>query len=225
MSTERNPVKTRTLALVAVLALALVGCTATPTPEPSSPPATPDVPVAASVVVSADKVTVLDEDGTEISSYDYFAEDAQRAITELTYIFGFRAELTEQEAQSHAPRTTIHVWNGFELSEYHDVTPSSPEVNSFAVAVTTADVNGVEISAEGGVAVGTEELAAAPVAYRHVPNNGEVDPVDLYYLDETPVEIAGSPDYEPAALSVEAWVTGKDRLVTRMYAPMRNWGP
>ena len=214
----------RNVALIAVLAIGLVGCTAAPTPEPTSPAETPEAPQAASIVVSAETVTVLDDEGTELTSWSYFEPDAERAISELTFIFGFRPELTVQEATPDQPATTVHVWNGFEFTEYQDVTPSFPEVSSFSVGVTVPEVSGVAISTEDGVAVGTEEVAASPNAYRHVPNTGEADPVDLYYYDETPVDIAVVPDYEPAALSVEAWVTGKDRLVSRIYAPIRNWG-
>ena len=223
--------KTRTLTMIAataIVALGLAGCatevprppTATTDPTPTQSPSVE----ASSIIVSSETVTVLADDDTELASYGYFEPSATQAIDGLTEWFGFAAEITEQEAVSSAPRTTIHQWQGFELWEYPDVTSAFPETNTFRVVLKTASVDDIAVSATGGIAVGMEETVAAPLAYRHTTDTGGTEVVDFYRYDETPVETDVMPDYEPAALSINVWVTGKDRLVTRIDAPSRNWG-
>lgn len=227
-------------ACISALALSLTACTAPSSPpatsEPSSSPitspessaspeASAEAPAeAASIEVSVDGITIVGEDGAAISEFGYFDEDAAPAIAALTAAFGVAPVEAPFGSTNHPEsNSVISEWSGFELRDRTAATVH-PDFPNFTVQVSVAESNGITIRTTDGVRVGMPLTEVEALAYRNWVDTGTGAEIQMFLLEEQPVETSTSPDYEPAALSVIVWSTSPDAGVTDFAAPAANFG-
>jgi hypothetical protein len=235
--------------LGAVALILLTGCVTTPTfptsppsspagtptsPSPSpaatAPPSPSPAPVAAPdrVVIDAEFIRVLADDGSELARFDYFQPTAE-VIAGLDSYLG-ASEQTWFEGRGHAMPATYHDWGGLRLA---DTVPAGqrPYDPEHWVSVTSVDANGVTIMAPDDVVVGdavgplieadgtdevhrwtSPETAVASVSFR----------IDLVELPPMP-GADPSDDWSP---SFGVMVVGDETagVVTRLAAPSANFG-
>lgn len=225
----------RAIALCALFAAGLVGCASTsepaksPTPKatasstPVAPAVAPEDPAVASIVISTKGVALLAVDGASVSQLDYFDVDVEPAIEALTDAFGFEPEVSHEEAVTHFAASTTRNWAGFQLVDLETDT-RFPDLPNFSVDVATAEVAGIAIHTREGVRVGMLGSEVEPLSYRHWLDTGGTEDIDIYLLDQVPVEVADRPDYEPAALSVSVRAASPRGVVDLLSAPGANWG-
>lgn len=167
-----------TTALAVVALLALSGCTpATPTPSatPSSampsaiatptPTPTPVAPVAASVVVTATSISVLDAASTVIVDIP-FTTNGDTAADQLAVALGATPVETVRTGTNCARAGTEYDFGGLRIDGAGTITTAPPAVFSVHVD-TAATATGVAIAGPAGVQVGkalADVVAAIPAA-------------------------------------------------------------
>lgn len=223
------------LACASALALALSACaaptpaatatntpsitpsaSATPTPEPAAQPA--------SIVISSAGFTILDANNQALGEFDYFEGDATAAIAALTTAFGSAPVESEFGSTNHPESNSIiSSWAGFELRD-RDADASYPDVPSFSVDVTTAEINGVSIRTTDGVQVGMPLVQVEPLSYRNWVDTGTGAEIPIFLLEQLPLTIERGADYEPAAFSVVVSSEAPAKTVTSIGAPGANFG-
>lgn len=120
-----------TVVLALVVATALSACIGGSGPTASTPPATsaaptsapptPEAPVAASVAITAETISVLAADGTVLESFDYF-QPTNEVVAGLTSYLGEPVD-SPNAGGIESPPGVDHVWGGLRL---HDTdTPGS----------------------------------------------------------------------------------------------------
>lgn len=156
------------LALTAVLALA--GCVpaapaptaspsrSTPTPAATATPAAE--PELEKIVLLADTMTAIDDDGATMAALTYF-DDGAGTVAAFTELFGFAPVVTVvPRAPSDGFAGTVYAWDGFELywrgfeDEPGSGTNSYPLSPSLQVQVAEPEVRGVSIEGPSGIHVG-----------------------------------------------------------------------
>lgn len=214
-------------AVIAAIAL-LTGCAsqaATPISPSTEAAATPSMTSApkeaavARVIVGSQRVEVLTDDDTSISSVRYF-DPVDQMVKALTQAFSDDPVITPDLGGNDVAPGTRYTWGGFAVVE-RDVLQSEPYAPAVVVYWDTADVNGIRIEAAGGIAVGdpTDPLTAAgPDGLLRSSTTEYV----MFRVDLTPlpagVEYGDTPSFAVSVLAV----TGGS--VTRMVAPAANWG-
>lgn len=177
------------LALTALLALTACG-PAAPAPTPSasratsSPTAIPTpeaAPALETIVVLADTLTAVDDDGTTMATLTYF-DSGPDTVAALTELFGFDPVVTVvPRAPSDAFAGTQYAWDGFELNwrgfedEPGSGTSSYPLSHSLSVQVTAPEVRGVSIEGPSGIHVGD---AFEPLKTSYAESYNEFDNYD-----------------------------------------------
>lgn len=161
-----------------VVVAALVGCTpGSPTPTPmadtakpvvtSTPTPTPteSAPVAASIVVSAAALTVLDAEGSAILSLP-FTGNGDDAATQLGEVLAASPTATANAGGSCARAGTDYDFGGLVVVGAGTITMAPPA--AFTVRVTgSSTAAGVAITGPGGVQIGAslaDVVAAIPSA-------------------------------------------------------------
>lgn len=233
--------KRNALAIVVMLAVAttLAACipggspsaSSTPSPTASTTPAptpTPEVPVAASVAISAETIAVLDAAGATIVSYDYFQPTAE-VVAGLSEHLGAPVD-TPNPGAIESPPGIDHVWGDLRLfdSDPPGIAPEDPNHIVFVEGASTGSLpitTAAGVGSASGVRVG-DPVASLAVGAEHASTH--TDPAtglttDVYRIGIVPLPPrAGSPIERNLAVMV---VTHSDTaLIDRLVAPSSNFG-
>ena len=220
------------VAAVALSTVLLAACAGTSVPGQATPSATvvasdaptpPAAPQAAGIVISTAAITVVDEAGATMSSYDYF-EPTSDVVAGLTEVFGSAPKDTPFAGGGDQPPAIWHEWGGFRLVD-DDYAGQAPLYPNHWVALTAASADGLQLSTLDGIAVGatTSEVAAnhSDVLNPWTDSDGTAH-TDLW-IDYRPDPTEGATVDNPV---MGVWISGPtDGAVTRIVAPSRNWGP
>ncbi|MFZ4895923.1 hypothetical protein ACL9RL_15885 [Plantibacter sp. Mn2098] len=223
--------RSRRFVLPAVIAalVALTGCTpqaaapessATNATEPSATPTAP--PVVASVLVRAEAVEVLGDDGSTIASATYF--DAASTFTEmLTAAFGAAPVVEPDEGGIETPPGTRYTWSGFFIVD-RDIDQQEPYDPAITAYVIVPEVNGIRVETVGGYAVGDNAEAVATTYPDEVSRYTLTEGGELLMVRADRVDIPPTGD-KPEKRSWAVAVLGKtDGLVTNLIAPSGDFG-
>jgi hypothetical protein len=241
--TLRPMSKRRVAAVVLSLAAmgALAGCVAGPTaatippPVTSAPPTTPapapapePEPVAASVAISAEAITVLDDAGATLASFDYF-QPGDVVVEALDGYLGASIE-SPYPGGLEQPPGTQHDWGGLRMidSEAPVVDPYYPE---YWVIVTTDEANGLPLGTAPGI--GSPRGVRVGESFTSVTSREEtfVDTLDsqagrpISYGRAGLVPLPAGGEYGESP-SVGVTIVGytDENIIDRFIAPSRNWG-
>lgn len=192
----------------------------TPAPEPA---AVPEVEAAASIVVSPESITVLGEDGSALTTFDYH-QPTSEVVSGLSEYLGEPVD-SRVEHGSETPSATLHEWGGLQLFDT-DIVETGIYWWNHWVYLTGTEAAGLPVTTAAGISVGdsfdTVDLsgAAPPLDYTS-PETGRTQRmvrVDLVALP--PGEGTGpAPD-------IGVLLTGylDDAVVDRIESPSSNYG-
>jgi hypothetical protein len=197
---------------------------AAPSPTPSA-----DIPVAASVAISAEAIAVLDAAGAPIVNYDYFQPTAE-VVAGLSEHLGAPVD-SPYSGGLETPPGVSHDWGGLRLID-NDAPVSAPYYGDHWVIVTGPDANGIpvgtwaEVGTTGGVRVGD---ALSGVTIGAEPPVNTLDslggrPLAYFRVGLLPLPPGGEYGDAPNLGVTIVGYTDTD-TVDRFIAPSRNWGP
>ncbi|MEL4319179.1 hypothetical protein WJX64_09200 [Leifsonia sp. YIM 134122] len=236
-----KPFRGRGAALLSIIAaLTLAGCAPSPsssepvadrtptaaasaTPAPAPEPTAATELAAALIAFTAEAITVFAEDGTTLSSYDYYQEP-QQIIDGLTTVFGGAPVETFHAASGHLTDRAERDWGGFTL-----ITETVPSTIDYhpqnTVEATAAVVRGIRISTVGGFAVGSD-IGTAAASYPDEivglfdPSNGPV------VLRMGPIPLPPTDDYQDDGITTAVLASNSDAgpAIARLWGPVLNRG-
>jgi hypothetical protein len=198
---------------------------AVPTPTTRAP----DVPVAASIAISAEAIAVLDANGTPIVSFDYFQPTAD-VVAGLSEHLGAPVD-TPYTGGLESPPGVNHDWGGLRLID-NDAPVSAPYYGDHWFLVTGPDANGLPvgttagIGTTGGVHVG-DPLSAVTIGAEPPVNtldSSDGRPLTYFRVGLLPLPPGGEYGDAPNLGVTIVGYTDTD-TVQRFIAPSRNWGP
>lgn len=198
--------------------------TTSPTPTP-----TPEVPVAASVSISAEAIAVLDADGATIVSFDYFQPTAD-VVAGLSEHLGAPVD-SPYEGGLESPPGVNHDWGGLRLID-NDAPVSAPYYGDHWVIVAGPDANGLPVGtpagvgSTGGVHVG-DALSGVTIGAEppvETLDSLEGRPLAYFRVGLFPLPPGGEYGDAPNLGVTVVGHTDTD-TVDRFIAPSRNWGP
>jgi predicted small secreted protein len=232
--------KRNALAIVVLLtaATALSGCVpgAGPAVSPSSsatgsaaPTPTPEVPLAASVAISAEAIAVLDSAGAPIASFDYFQPTAE-VVAGLSEHLGAPVD-NANPGSIETPTGINHVWDDLVLFDT-DTPGAAPENPNHYVFVEGTSAGSVPVATSAGVgsAAGVRvgdsttsltvgvELASSGTD----PSTGRT--MEVYRIGIVPLPPHPAVPTEPRNLGVMVVTHTDTGLVERLVAPSANFG-
>lgn len=231
--------KSTAAALAGVLALTimLTGCTSadgpvaasTPTKNPPSTPSatpasTPAAPDVAEVVISTQRLTLLNADGTVSRDLTYF-DAPDEAVRELTTAFGFEP-VVEHVVPYEGHPGTRYTWEGFVLYD-RDMAPEPGIYVDFSIRATAPAVRGVAIRAFDGTQVGSDSEAVAAL---YPDTTQRSDPWVNISADRIPVLRETDDSVDQSCLTPGCMLSttfSTDRSpgeITLIAAPSENWG-
>ena len=192
--------------------------TASPTSEATPAPEVTEV--AAEIVVHADRVLVVADDGSLLDSADLFA-DRDDLVETLTDALGAEPTVTPRPGGHEWRPGFRYDWNGVSLFL------ADGEWDQFAadvtrLEVTTATVNGVAIRTEAGIAVGSPSSELDPSTAI-----GQIDGGSIFHVGAETVGtyIDLGPGGDPATpLITSVSVFADTTAVIRITVPATNWG-
>jgi hypothetical protein len=229
--TSRHSVVAGILPLVTAAVL-LSACTAQPvlpTPAPTStttpPTSTPEPePVhAAGVVVSAETISVVGDDGSTLAAFDYH-QPTSEVVGGLAEYLGPPAD-SRVEYGSETPAATLHEWGGLQLFDT-DIVEKGMYWSNHWVYLVDDETSGLPLTTVGGIAVGDPldsidmSTADTPVDYTS-PEVGRVH--RSFRVDRVPLPPGeGTGDAPDIGILVTGYVD--DAIVNRIEAPASNYG-
>lgn len=217
---------------LSIAAIALAGCSPIAEPKeqtsqtrsPETPPPTavesPAPAAAASIVLSASTIQIIDSVGVVMSEHNYF-EPTAGVVEALTEALGSEPIVTEYDARAESAGGTFYDWGGFTLRD-GGWTAEAPHYTEFDVILTAATVGGLTLSTNDGVSVGDSFSAVAAANPDHVESYAggglSLDWTELPMFPE-----GYGVDFVPA-LAVRVEDSEKNDVVSRIIAPAMNWG-
>lgn len=226
--------------VIAIVGLSLAGCASsasepsaapsTQAPTASTPSATPsptltptptptEVEAAVTgVVITASDIELVGADGAAIEEFPY-DEDAETVKAALTEAFGAEPESGDEVVNAG---TTDYYWDDFSLRIFDAEGGSNGD--TFWVVAEGGSVGDIAISAEG-VAVGDLESDVKSVAFDNYTDDGGTETIEFYWMNKTEVDADVSTDSgDPAIDFVRAWVPKPGEKISRIDAPVSNYG-
>ena len=211
-------------AMVCAVAGAVTACTAPTVVPTQTPSATPTTRIA-SVVISAEAITINSRD-TSVDGFSYFLPTAG-TVDALTAVFGEEPTVGILDAGIESYPGVTYTWPGIEIIDSDF--PSDPVYEpEYRVSVTSAELNGVLLTTVGGVQVGdsTSDLESSfpGEASRSVVNGGAERLDVMLGTIDLPQE-ASYPANEPQR-TFSVWVSTTDPAgsVDTIAAPWPNFG-
>lgn len=188
--------------------------TASPTPTPTP---TPTEAAITALVISAADIELIDADGSAIDEFAY-NDDADTVREALTSAFGSEPEMSTDSDGG----TTDYYWEDFSFRAYDSATGAN---RTFYVVAEGASVGDIAIETADGIAVGDAEADVETVAFDNHTDDGGSETIEFYSLDKTAVDVAESTDGgDPAINFVRVWVPKPGTEITRIDAPIANYG-
>jgi hypothetical protein len=233
--------KRNALAVIVALAatVALSACIGGAGPTASTPPATgsaptsapptTDTPTAASVVITAETISVLAADGTALESFDYF-QPTDEVVAGLTSYLGAPVDTPNPGSMESSPGVD-HQWGGLRLSDT-DFPGTPPEIPNHLVFVTSPMAGPLPIGTAAGVGAvaglhvgdpGSDVTLGAEAAGEYTdPTTGRTTVLARVGLFELPPHPAAPTEPRNFAVLVQSYTdTG---LIERLIAPSANFG-
>jgi hypothetical protein len=200
-----------------------------PTPTPTSsaaPEADPEQQAEAdAVLVTAESITVLADDGTLLAAFDYF-QPTEQVVDGLTAAFGLTPASERFEGgEGHATPSTVWDWDGFHLNDT-DYAGNPPFYPNHWVRVLENDVNGVQIETVDGVRVGDDAAAIEaryPDTSSRITAGNEPERLDVH-LGAVPLPKVGENSDGNYEFSV--WLIAEDPngSISEYRTPSPNFG-
>jgi hypothetical protein len=179
-----SDMRSRVFLSCVVVLLALVGCAPQPAPVTApttttpSPTTTPD-PVAERIVIRAESIAVIADDGSTLSEFDYF-QPAEDVVPVLDAVLGISA--VEQETNGAGDVVTTYDWGGLELIDDASAV-EAPYYSDLFFAASADAIGGIAIETVDGVQVGDagpELEARYPDESHRVTAGDSPERIDLY---------------------------------------------
>jgi len=205
--------------------LTLAGCATpeAPAAAPTAPPAasaTPTQvaePVVESVVITAESITLVGDDGSVLLESGYF-EPTDDLVALLTETAGEAPEVEEDVSYPERGPLDLITWPGLEIYD-DEGDGTAPHYPGFSVRVTDDVLGSASIETVDGIKVGESGSA---VAAQYPNSTDEVDgQLDIY------VGAVALPDSsEGTDLELRVWLMTKDAdgPITEFRSPSANFG-
>ena len=232
MSKRRAAALVLSLAAIGVLAACAGGPGATSSPPatsaaPTTPAPVPE-PVAASVAISAEAITVLDADGATLASFDYF-QPTTEVVAGLTEYLGAPVD-SPNPGGIESPPGVDHEWGGLRL--FDSDTPGTPPENPNHYVFVDGPMAGslpvgtaAGIGSAAGVAVGdapSELTIGVETSPPHTdPTTGRTVTVSRIGIVTLP---ANPTDPMPHNIGVMVLSYDDSGVIERLSAPSANFG-
>jgi len=213
------------LASAVLTSLSLAGC-ATPTPPAAAPSTSPaatvtPTPVAEpeieSIVITAESITLLGDDGSVLLETGYF-EPTDDLVELLTEVAGESPEVEEGVTYSERGPLDLITWPGLEIYD-DEGDGTAPHYPGFTVRVTSDVLGSASIETVEGIKVGD---SGSELAAQYPESTNEVDGrFDIY------VGSVSLPDSaEGSDLALRVWLIAEESTgaVTEFRTPSANFG-
>lgn len=125
------------------------------------------------MVLRADGFDIVAESGAVMFSHDW-PDEIPATVAELTEIFGSEPVITvSKTGNTHFPDYREYSWPGFQLDDAISLErPRDEYFRSSGVYATAAEVNGIEVVTEQGLAVGSTYDEAAALSIDQSSSDG-----------------------------------------------------
>ena len=189
-----------------------------PTPTESTAPAAPAAP--ASIVISVSSIQIRDSSRRIVSDHDYFTPAAD-VVAILSDAIGTEPTVAHYDSHADSPAGTSFDWDGFALRD-DEWTAEAPYYSDFHIFSTVATAGGLSVETTNGVSVGDSMSSVSGIhsAHTEFATSGLVS---LEWTELPPFPDGYGVDVVPA-ISVLVVDSDESGAVTRIIAPVANWG-
>lgn len=196
-------------------ALPTESATPEPTPTGSGGGGEPDPStLAASVLVATNYVLVTAADGSQLATFTMY-EPASTAVAALTAALGGSPVVSHREGGLETAPATVYDFSGLAVVDGDGSTIMNTD---FHIEITTAAFGDVPIFTYFDLQVGD------PMSEAIAASSGDPGFPDYTYVGSIPIDpvsVGESPDWD---LAIQVGVEGSGGTISRIVAPVPNWG-